>query len=247
MTSKIVQQRLLEALETLGRRIRRLRRAVRKLVRENGLLKARCAELEIRCAELEELSTTDPLTELSNLRDYQRNGKKLLRSIQWECLNSSQKEPSSIIYVDIDNFKPVNDYLGHDFGDRILRALSEILRDSTRRNDVVARIGGDEFVIILHRKSVGEAIRFAQRIAYKFQETSQGIIPQDSSIAPSISFGIYSFTGESMGSDPPEKEALDTITKNAEKCLRKAKNKGKGLIEWLTEHNKDSGTEKCLP
>ena len=229
MTSKIVQQRLLEALETLERRIQRLRRAVRKFVRENGLLKARCAELEIRCAELEGLSTTDPLTQLPNLRDYEIRGVRLLTSVQWEW-NSGSERTCFVVYLDIDNFKPVNDTLGHDFGDKVLKVLSRVLRSSTRRNDIIARLSGDEFVAILHQKELTEAIRFARRIASRFGEEVDVVIPRESSVAPSLSFGIHSFVNADLENGLSGLELLREITKKAEGALRLGKKTGKGNI-----------------
>lgn len=222
MTSKIVQQHLLEALETLGRRIRRLRKEVRKLVRENELLKARCAELE-------ELSTTDPLTQLPNLRDYEIRGVRLLTSVQWEW-NSGSERTCFVVYLDIDNFKPVNDTLGHDFGDKVLKVLSRVLRSSTRRNDIIARLGGDEFVAILHQEELTEAIRFARRIASRFGEEVDVVIPRESSVAPSLSFGIHSFAKADLENGPSGIELLRELTKKAEGALRLGKKTEKGNI-----------------
>lgn len=206
-------------------------------------LEAELKRIKEESDEFEKLCTTDSLTRLPNLRYYGENGLKLLRSIRWEWDNG-QRKPSSIVYVDIDSFKPINDQLGHDFGDTILRVLSEIFRNTTRRNDIIARIGGDEFVIILHQKGKDEAIRFARRIAFRFKEASGDIIPRESSIAPGLSFGIYSFTGGDLESNPAEEDVLTITTRKAEMNLRHAKNSGKGIISWM--ENWDFGTEKCL-
>lgn len=215
-----------------------LTRQINQLKEENERLKAQLVHMTEKRNEFEALCTTDSLTELPNLRYYREHGLKLLRSIRWAWENGPGKS-SSIIYVDIDNFKPINDMLGHDFGDTILRALSEIFKNATRRNDIIARIGGDEFVIILHQKDKDEAIRFARRIAYRFKEASESIIPKESSIAPSLSFGIYSFTGGDLESNPTEEDVLAITTKKAEANLRYAKSRGKGMISWMQSWDSD--------
>ncbi len=113
-----------------------LDRANRKLVEQN-------LQLEHMNARLNALATSDPLTRLPNRR-------LLLNRLHDEIHQSSQDEHTrALLFIDLDNFKTLNDTLGHGNGDMLLRQVAERLRDCVRETDTVARIGGDEFVIIL--------------------------------------------------------------------------------------------------
>ena len=101
----------------------------------------------------------------------------------------------SIIFLDLDNFKTINDSFGHHFGDEILRQVGEILKSSVRKGDIVARYGGDEFIIVLHSKTDLEPGRVAERIKQRLEETF-------SSYNLSVSYGIAIFGKD--GSTPEE-------------------------------------------
>ncbi len=101
----------------------------------------------------------------------------------------------SIIFLDLDNFKTINDTLGHHFGDEILRKVGEILKSSVRKGDIVARYGGDEFVIVLHSKTNLEPERVAERIKVKIEESLR-------MYNISVSYGIAIFGKD--GSTPEE-------------------------------------------
>ena len=92
---------------------------------------------------LGELSHTDPLTEISNRRSFlDAAGAELARARR-------TGNPFSLMYIDLDNFKHVNDTFGHQAGDSLLRTIGAELRSATRATDVVARLGGDEFAVLL--------------------------------------------------------------------------------------------------
>ena len=101
----------------------------------------------------------------------------------------------SIIFLDLDNFKTINDSFGHHFGDEILKQVGEILKSSVRKGDIVARYGGDEFIIVLHSKTDLEPERVAERIKQRLEETF-------SSYNLSVSYGIAIFGKD--GSTPEE-------------------------------------------
>ena len=89
------------------------------------------------------LSRIDPLTSLHNRRAFIEEGGRIL------ALCRRKKHPVTLAYLDLDNFKAVNDTQGHDAGDELLRGMADILRASTRPSDLSARLGGDEFVLLL--------------------------------------------------------------------------------------------------
>ena len=106
-------------------------------------------------------ATTDPLTGLTNRRGFDQI---LSRAI-------AEEKPFSLAHVDLDHFKAVNDGLGHPAGDAVLVAVAQRLRDIVRASDTVARVGGDEFTIVLHRLTDRETLAsIASRIVSSLEE-----------------------------------------------------------------------------
>jgi diguanylate cyclase (GGDEF)-like protein len=114
----------------------RLAGEVERLAAELELFRARIAELEARV-------DIDPLTETLNRRGFER---ELTRSLAYV---KRYEASAALIYIDLDRFKPVNDRHGHAAGDAVLKAIAAALLQQVRASDVVARIGGDEFVVLL--------------------------------------------------------------------------------------------------
>jgi diguanylate cyclase (GGDEF)-like protein len=104
------------------------------------------AELErsrARIVDLEAKVDIDPLTELLNRRGFERELKRSLAYVKRYCVGAA------LIFVDLDDFKPVNDRYGHAAGDAVLKAIAAAICAEVRASDMVARIGGDEFVVLL--------------------------------------------------------------------------------------------------
>jgi len=98
---------------------------------------------ESRLLAVTELANKDPLTELPNRRLFEE------RLHQAAIRSKRTHKPFALLYIDLDNFKPVNETWGHLTGDRVLKVVADRLKDSIREGDTVARLGGDEFVVIL--------------------------------------------------------------------------------------------------
>jgi diguanylate cyclase (GGDEF)-like protein len=113
------------------------------LARE-AILEVENAELRRRVAELEGQVTTDPLTGLLNRRGLDAAWKRITRRVSRGSLKAL-----SIILFDIDRFKESNDTYGHAHGDDVLRAIGALLRKIARSTDAVARVGGDEFIVLI--------------------------------------------------------------------------------------------------
>lgn len=113
--------------------------------------------------ELKFLALHDPLTKLFN-----RNQLEFMIASAIE--EAHREKPSFLLYLDLDNFKLVNDTLGHDSGDRLLVDLACVLKESCRRHDIVVRFGGDEFVIILRRIEEAVARQIAERICQRLDD-----------------------------------------------------------------------------
>jgi diguanylate cyclase (GGDEF)-like protein len=107
----------------------------------------------------------DHLTQLPN-RAY-------LHDVLTASLKSVARQPVTLLFIDIDDFKSVNDRLGHDVGDDLLRAMAVRLVDSTRAGDTVARLGGDEFVVVSHPTAPSDAHRLERRLRAAFDEPFQ--------------------------------------------------------------------------
>ncbi|HBX73802.1 MAG TPA: diguanylate cyclase, partial [Halieaceae bacterium] len=127
--------------------------------RAEAELQQRQKQLEALNDRLEQLSTTDPLTQLNNRR--------ALEERLHEELSRSKRtgEPLSLLIVDVDHFKRYNDSYGHPEGDQALRALAAALRDVSRTNDTVARLGGEEFVLLLPHTDASGCCAVARRLA----------------------------------------------------------------------------------
>jgi diguanylate cyclase (GGDEF)-like protein len=117
-------------------------------VAQQAMLAAICAERKIvmlreRIRRLERLATTDELTGVLNRRGFEA---ELQRTLD---LARRHGETGVLLFIDLDDFKRVNDTYGHAAGDEVLRYVASLLKKSVRRSDVVARLGGDEFVVLL--------------------------------------------------------------------------------------------------
>ncbi|MDO7896844.1 bifunctional diguanylate cyclase/phosphodiesterase [Pseudomonas citrulli] len=115
-------------------------------------------------AQVQHLSLHDALTGLPN-----RN--KLARHLDDALLAKEHSAPLTLLMVDLDNFKPINDSLGHPAGDAVLLEVAQRLRDCTREQDLVARLGGDEFVVVLSgMEHTAEIDRFCERLIASLQQ-----------------------------------------------------------------------------
>ncbi|WP_420546998.1 sensor domain-containing diguanylate cyclase [Curvivirga sp.] len=114
--------------------------------------------------QAKQLSVTDTLTQTHNRRGLFTLGEQIMK----EALR--KKEELGFVYLDIDNLKLVNDHHGHEFGDEGLQTLAALMKETTRASDVVARVGGDEFVILFPNGSEEHLVTYCQRIETLFKE-----------------------------------------------------------------------------
>ncbi len=128
------------------------------------------------------------------------------------------KESLAVMFLDMDNFKTINDSKGHSVGDFFLERIAERLRHSCRQEDTVARLGGDEFTILLpsmqDNRSIVEIVQRVQEV------TRQPMTVQDMEIIPSVSIGVTFY--------PQDGDTMELLMKNADMAMYKAKQSGKG-------------------
>ncbi|OGO76672.1 MAG: hypothetical protein A2Y23_06325 [Clostridiales bacterium GWB2_37_7] len=165
---------------------------------------------------LEEMVNKDGLTGIYNRRFFSE--------ILYNEIKRSERTDKlfSIIILDIDFFKIINDNYGHDIGDKILMELSEIVNQCIRKSDLFARIGGEEFALIAPEANIEAAVQLAEKIRRKVEE---GIFANDLKIT--ISLGISQYQ---------RLDDVNTIFKRADNALYKAKGNGRNRVEYLIEN-----------
>jgi diguanylate cyclase (GGDEF)-like protein len=157
------------------------------------------------------LSRSDYLTGLANRRAFEE-------SFDMECKRSRRyNRPITLVYMDLDNFKQVNDGQGHQTGDEVLVAVAASLRTNLRATDCVARLGGDEFAILL--PETGEEA--AQIIMRKLESVLQRLLA-DKNWPIGFSFGVVTF--------PVPLDSLEAMLQRADKLMYEAKQGGKGAM-----------------
>jgi diguanylate cyclase (GGDEF)-like protein len=189
-----------------------IKRVNRRLEKE---LRLRNAELERLNVQLREMAARDSLTGLYNRRHF---GELL---VQLYAEARRYNTDLTCMMMDLDNFKRVNDALGHQTGDRLLQLTSRVIRESIRESDVAVRYGGDEFVVVLPRTMPSEAQSLAKRILIRFRQELLTMLPE-ASIA-TLSIGLASREQD----QPPSADALVSL---ADEALYLAKAGGKDRI-----------------
>ena len=133
--------------------------------------------------------------------------------------------PFSLIFFDIDNFKMINDTLGHQTGDAVLIRIAEVLKIRLRRTDIVGRWGGEEFIIGLINTDLENARIIAETLRKSFEEDAGLLHLCTSSVT--ASFGVVSLSSN---------DTSDTLLSHADLAMYRAKELGKNRIEIVAEH-----------
>ena len=171
----------------------RLRDALMPLLDEVERLRSRIGVAERRIKEAEELADRDPLLPVLNRRAFMR---ELARSAAYA---RRYREPTGLAYFDIDNFKQVNDSYGHVVGDAALTHLAGVIVANIRETDVVGRLGGDEFGVILARADEQTAHLKAEALSLLI--SLHPLVMNGTEIPLSISVGAISFSGDETPQD----------------------------------------------
>ncbi len=175
-------------------------------------------EAKAKERSLVELATFDHLTGLHNRNSF-------LRNLERAAVESERTDRGfAVLFVDLDGFKRVNDSLGHDVGDKVLRIAADRLKANTRGSDLVARLGGDEFTLLIKEPHVGvDQARLARKV---LAALSEPYVLEDSSLHLSASIGISRFPTD--GTDYKE------LLRNADMAMYRAKNAGRNGYQFYT-------------
>jgi diguanylate cyclase (GGDEF)-like protein len=161
-----------------------------------------------------ELARTDSLTGMLNARAFTGILDNEIRRA------SRYNYPISIVYIDLDNFKEVNDRYGHSVGNIVLQTVARVIQDSVRQTDIVGRIGGDEFAILFPETKSEPANQIVLKIHLRLNST---MTEQKWPVTSSI--GLVSYTQIPASSD--------SVLRDADQLMYKAKNEGKNRVKQI--------------
>lgn len=176
-----------------------------------------------------ELAFFDLLTRLPNRRLLEDRFGQALAEIE------RKRGRLALFVIDLDNFKRVNDSLGHSVGDRLLCAVAERVKETVRKGDTVARLGGDEFILVLPNAGVEEAAELARRI---MSECTQpfAVDRHTLTVTPSIGISLY----------PDDGHDFETLLKNADTAMYQAKESGRRNFQFFAANMNVATLERLL-
>jgi diguanylate cyclase (GGDEF)-like protein len=168
-------------------------------------------KLQQALEQAQRMAQHDPLTDLANRGAfYEQAASELVRCQRYG-------HPLTIVYIDCDDFKAINDRLGHQTGDVLLCVVASILQRSVRTSDIVARLGGDEFIIGLVETGIDAALTTVQRMRQTLSDTMQ-----QQHWPVTFSIGVATFTS------PPA--SVDVLINSADQLMYAAKQSGKNAV-----------------
>ncbi len=201
-----------------------------ELSQANAALEVEVAERRRAEERLAHLANHDALTELPNRRHFYE---RVQQAIGWAERHGTRL---ALMLIDLDNFKLVNDTLGHDRGDVLLRAVARRMKDCLRAEDTLARISGDEFTVLLEdigaaREAAGTARRLLQSLAAPVRLDHHQI-----TIGASLGISVF----------PADGTDLSTLMKDADTAMYRAKHEGKNAYRFFTEDMNREAMERLL-
>ena len=203
-------------LNTANKKLQsKIESADRRLLETNQQLKQLNDEFRI-------LSITDPLTGLFNRRHFD----KLMETEI--SMSNRHGDPNSILLIDIDFFKAINDTYGHYIGDVVLKALTKTLQDNIRHTDAICRLGGEEFVILSKRADKAGAMELAEKLRETIENTPMSP-DTDDELMITVSIGVASVP------DGDSKTTPKQLYKDVDAALYYSKNNGRNRVTHVNE------------
>ena len=178
----------------------------------------RTHELELNNKQLNTLAATDPLTEIRNRRSFFDIAEK------YYSIATRTKEALSLMMIDLDRFKSVNDKYGHAAGDEVLKEFTSIVKKQLRESDLFARYGGEEFVIVLANTKIEGAEKLAEKI--RSAVAADFLVVEKGEIKITVSIGVSELGQKDV--------SVDDILARADQALYLAKGNGRNRIEKMT-------------
>lgn len=220
---KLYEELLKQANETLEEKVES---RTAELERINLALQQEIVERKAAQKQLSFAANFDLLTGLPNRHQFCQN-------TDLAILQSKNREGSlAIIFFDLDNFKALNDTYGHSFGDQVLRAVGNRLRDIAAKNDSMARIGGDEFLLLVEAVSVEKLVSAVEQIVGGLRNSfTQAMQIQEREVFLTASLGVAIYPND--GSD------AETMIRNADIAMYEAKRDGKNSCRFCSAAMKD--------
>ena len=216
--TKPLRPRVLAARLRAGQRVIGLQRAI---ARDREEIHYFAAELAVTNRRLQELAMTDSLTGFPN-RHYAMDRIQQ----EWAACSRSRR-PLAVMAVDVDNFKKINDSYGHDVGDTVLKDTAAVIKKALRSQDIVCRIGGDEFLIICPDTNLDQALVCAERVRRAVEATP--IRADHQQLSTSLSIGVA--VRETNMRDP------NALMKGADRGVYLAKQRGRNRIATVQQRS----------
>lgn len=195
------------------------------LMQANKQLHSHVAKIEQLRAELHELAIRDPLTGLYNRRYLNDSLEREFSRAQRESL------PVSLLMMDIDHFKIINDSHGHQLGDKFLIAIADLLKKNSRSSDIACRYGGEEFILVLPGTDTQAAYARAEHFRTKFAQIRISHDMKDLSIT--VSMGVASY--------PVHSTTAEDLINKADLALYQSKHNGRNRVTIWGEATEKSG------
>lgn len=167
-------------------------------------------------AQLESMATIDSLTGLANRQAFLQRAKNEFHRAR------RYTRPLTVVMIDIDHFKTINDHYGHATGDEVLRQTAEICQRSLRGTDFMGRVGGEEFVLLLPDTEHNSACHVAERMRTQLYETPI-VVENDIRLNITASFGVAPMTGDDSD--------FNTVLERADEAMYHAKHDGRNQVK----------------
>lgn len=175
---------------------------------------AECIELDMN--KLKQMTTTDELVGISNRRAF-------MKSLELEMKRSHRYgSPLSLLMMDVDNFKLFNDNYGHLIGDEVLKLICNVSKTALRDNDLMGRIGGEEFAFLFPATNIDSAIIVAERIRTAVENST--LIYDSEKLHITISIGVTQLVKD---------DVIEALLKRADMAMYKSKENGRNQTSWV--------------
>ena len=198
-------------------------RQISELIIDNDLLVVSSSDItELKQTQIELAKALDTISEIAAIDELTRvNNRRSFNELAQVEVKKSRRygHPLSVLLMDIDHFKKVNDTYGHANGDQVLREFAQLYKDNLRDTDLFARFGGEEFVALLPETPADKALALANRLSNRLAEHKVALVDSPQHIQVTVSSGLCELLDD--------QDSLDKLLAKADKALYHSKNSGR--------------------